>query len=252
MIKEGVTYNPKTEEFQFNWKQDSPGDLINLKFEPKTYVRKRRGGQTNIKIYYAYKFNNVDNELKDKFTHALKDGMIDKANYELFLQKAVLGFNQIQPINEYDIIIIPESSSPLVYDLALRLKQKAGNVYLAKDALVKNALENIQIDYDSYLKTAKTDEEREKRKKRLDADMRNAIKTGKFKIKGVFGGRRGFFSNFLVFRSEAHREIFNKIANGRVLLVDDQYTTGATTKEMIREILTYVPKELTVFTLLKF
>jgi hypothetical protein len=254
MIFEGVSYNSEKDNFQFNFKNDTQQDIVFLKYNPKTIINK--GSIAKTTAYYGYKINPSfkEEKIKQDFLQSLKNlstNKISLQDYELLLTKAVVGLNRVVPINEFDIIIIPESSSPLVYDLALRVKNKAPNTVLAKDALVKNALDNIHIDYDKYLSTAKDEKDKEKRKKQLEVDFKRATESGTFKIKKVFTQRRGLFSNYLVVNSEAHRAIFNKIQGGKVLLIDDIITSGATIKEMLREIGSYAPEEIIIFSLIK-
>lgn len=254
MILEGVRYNNDKDSFLFDFKNDDSQDIIFLKYNPKTIINK--GSVAKTTAYYGYKINPSfkEEKIKQDFLQSLKNlsnNKISIQDYELFLAKAIIGLDRINPINEFDIIIIPESSSSLVYDLATRIKAKSPNTVLAKDALVKNALDNIYIDYEKYLSTAKDEKDKEKRQKQLQVDFARATESGIFKIKKVFAQRRGLFSNYLVINSEAHRTIFNKIQGGKVLLVDDIVTSGATIREMLREIKTYAPEEIVIFSLIK-
>lgn len=42
--------------------------------------------------------------------------------------------------------------------------------------------------------------------------------------------RRNLYSNFMKFKDDAHRKMFNRIMGGNVLIVDDVVTSGSTVK----------------------
>ena len=52
-IIEGISFNQETNSFDFNWKEDSIGDLINLKLQ--TYNKYISSKQV-FNLYYDYKF----------------------------------------------------------------------------------------------------------------------------------------------------------------------------------------------------
>ncbi len=162
IIIEGVNFNQETDGFDFNWKNDSPDDLMGLKLQKyNKYVSSKQG----FNLYYAYKFNkNVDKSLKSLLRDSIKyidEKFIKSNDIELFLSKGINSFNQIEPLNRFDIIVFPKSSSNILNNLKQKLSSKAGmNTILASDLFVKNTIENIQYDEDKLNKLSPENKEK--------------------------------------------------------------------------------------------
>lgn len=248
VILEGITYDSDSDSFNIDFKHDNKTDLVALTYASKMVVKKST--LYKIIIYYAYNLNvkHIDKEIRDKLTNLFKYQQgITPDQFDLLLNKAAIKFNNIIPISNYDIIIAPSSKSNLLKQLLSKIKAKSANTLLADNVLVKNAIDNIKVDIPKYISTAKDDKDKQKRIKQLNAFFKSSTKSGEFKIKEVLPQFRKFFSNFLIFKSDTDRQIYNAIANGNILLVDDIKTSGETLKEMLRNINTYLPKSVTIF-----
>jgi len=242
---EGVTFND--DGFIFNFKTDSDDDIIHLSYKSgllkKSTFNKR-------KIMYGCKIIKKNNKDEFTFLRSLKD--ISKAevyispeDYEMLLNKIINKFNYEHPVNEYDIIISPASKSRLLMDIVKKLKSKDRNVLLSNDSIIKNTLDGIKIDYDK-LKSTKWNISDE-----LDKQFKRATENGYFKMQKVFPRFRKFFTNFLVFKNENQRRIYNTIRNGRVLIVEDYITSGSTLRETLRLIEELCPREIEIFVFIK-
>lgn len=248
LIIEGILYDKDTDAFDINFKHDTDKDVVKLTYASKLVVKQSKF--YSIQIYYAYNLNvkHIEKPIREKLIDLFKyQTGISEQDYEHLLNKAVLKFNNVQPITEFDMIIAPKSKSSLLKQLLSKLKAKSGNTILANDVLIKNAIENVYVDYDKYISTAKDEKEKQKRLKDLKGQLKGATKEGEFKVKSIYPQFRKFFSNYLIFKSDTSRTIYNAISNGNILIVDDIKTSGETLKEMLREVNTYVPKSVTIF-----
>ncbi len=253
ILLEGVEFNGNS--FEFNFNVDKPGELISL---TKNTVQFSKGG---IKLFSAYKFNIKEKELNgynlkgltDSFKASLKANseLINSSDKEKFIKEGVERFNFEVGVDNFNFALYPRSSSGLVNVLAKELKSKSSSINLIDEAFIKNSLENIKIDYDSYLASAKTPQDKKKREYQLKSDFKRATKNGKFEIKKVFQNRKSLFSNFLIFNSEVDKKLFESIENGKVLIIDDIYTSGTTIVEMFNLLKQYAPKEINGFVLIK-
>jgi hypoxanthine phosphoribosyltransferase len=239
---EGVSVNG--DRFDLSFGSDSPDDIMSLHFN-KTKPRKMTKDGVQYSYYFAYEFDNKKN--KD-FLKAVKmmDERIDPAQMDLMLNKSVIGLNHSFPLNEFDAIVYPQSSSLVLKELASKVAEKSGNAETFPDAFVKRTGEDLEVD------TAKVDELPEKTKKEVYRALEKARGKGKnFKIKEIFTPLRKFFKDFLVFNSEDDRRVVNAITGNRVVLIDDYRTSGTTVKEMLEKIIDLGPEEVVVFVLIK-
>ena len=52
LLIEGINFNQETDSFDFNWKDDSPNDLMGLKLQKyNKYISSKQG----FNLYFAYK-----------------------------------------------------------------------------------------------------------------------------------------------------------------------------------------------------
>jgi hypothetical protein len=246
LLIEGISFNQETDSFDFNWKNDSPSDLIGLKLQKyNEYISSKQG----FNLYYAYKFNkNVDKSLKSLLRDSIKyvdEKFIKSNDMELFLSKGINSFNQIEPLNKFDIIVFPKSSSNILNNLKQKLSSKAGmNTILASDLFVKNTIENIQYNQEKLNKLSP--ENKEKVLKLLN----KVLSKESFRLKSIPPQYRKFISNFLSFNSDTERRVFNSISEGNVLLVDDILTEGTTFINMAKLLQNLGADSITGFILL--
>jgi alpha-N-acetylglucosamine transferase len=228
LISEGISYNEDRDEFDFNWREDLPKDLINLKLQRyNRYLSLKKG----TKLYYAYRFNkNIDRDIKQKLVAGIKYTdltQINPHNLDLMLSKSINSFNQLEPLSTFDVIVFPKSSSSVLDLLKHKLSAKAGlNTLVASDLFIKNTIDNIQLDEEKL--QSLSEENREK----IISIINKILSKDNFKLRSVPPQYRKFITNFLSFNSEAERRIFNSIIDGKVLVVDDILTEGTTFSNM--------------------
>jgi len=245
-IYEGVNY--KSGKYKFNYKKDDKTDIIKLeKMQNKIFFNTTLG----VKMYYGYSFSSEsNNDIKRNFLHAIKDKKISSLDYNSFIEFAVNRLNSTIKLSDFDAILCPKSGSPLAFEIGTIIKSKSPKALLLNDAIIKNNIEKITIDYDSYLKNTKLEDEKKKRIKQLDQDLKYSTKTGGFQMKKVFKSRAKFFHDFLTLNPDKKNSL-NKIHDKNVLIVDDYKVSGATTQELIKLVQTLNPKQIYVFVLIK-
>lgn len=240
--EEGVKYEGG--DFVFDFKMDNSDDVVYLTYKNLLKERRFQG----IKIIYGSQIigsNSGENrEIGNSFMKKFKNKQVDQHSYDLFLSKVINKFSYDHPIGEYSIIVSPSTQTPLLNDVVRMLKSKAVNTLLASDVIIKNTIDNIKIDYEKYNSKAPTKWDV---RTELDKQFHRATQEGTFKIKKILPMFRKFFSNFLIFKNDTHRQIFNSIRGGNVLIVEDYITSGNTLKEILRLVNELAPKQITIF-----
>jgi hypoxanthine phosphoribosyltransferase len=227
ILIEGIKYNNDTDQFDFIWTKDTPSDLIDLKLQKHNKVLSTKNGN---KVYYAYKFNKVQDKEKTQLRSSIKylDDKINKRDIDTMLSKAINNFNSIEPISNFDIIITPKSSSKILDELKNKLQAKAGNnVLLSSDIFVKNTIDNIKFDED------KIDKLSNENKIKIKKILNKVFSKEDYKLRSLPPQYRKYVLNFMKFNSEADKRLINAIINGRVLIVDDIVTEGTTIRNMV-------------------
>lgn len=240
ILWEGVYSDPQTGEFIFDFNEDNKErDFIYLKVKPYNMKLASRRGAS---VFIGYKFIGEKNDDRERFQKALKAMEVDKNKIDQLVSKAILSFDNIYKLSSFDLIITPKSSKPLANYIAEKVSSKIGqNTLLATDTLVKNIVENIRID---------TTGMQPKTIASLEKILKKGDLTGKsFEIKTVPVMFRKKISNFIKFKDETTREIYNKVTEGKVLIVDDYLTTGSTLVEMTNIVKNLGAKEVINFVL---
>lgn len=246
LLIEGIKYNEQTNHFDFDWDHDTPQDLIGLKLQ-------RFNKFTSIKqgfdLYYAYKFNkNIDKNLKSDLRNSIKyidTNKINKNDLDLFLSKSINNFNQIEPLNEFDLIVFPKSTSKILELVKLNMSAKAGsNTLISTDLFVKNSIENIKYNED---KLNKLDPGKKEQVLKL---LNRVFSKEEYKLKSIPAQYRKFIENFLSFNTKTERRIFNILNEGKVLIVDDILTEGTTFVNMAKLINNLGENQTTGFVLI--
>lgn len=243
-MNEGIKLNPNR-TFSFNYTNDGPDDVVHLKVMNRLKKLNTRYG---VSIFFAYMRNKkAKSEQWHKVEQSLKQmdtSLIDERDFEQMVDKAIVAFNKLQPISEFDIILTPESSSPLNTYLAERLAAKAGNVPVVSSAFIKSAIEDIEIRPDIAQKYGPEDTQKLK-----NNIISRAARDGKFQMKKLPPNLRTTIIKFLKM-SDLSRESLNLINEGKVLVVDDIYTGGNTMREMNRQLSEIGADEIVDFVLL--
>ena len=246
LLIEGITYNREQDTFDFNWINDTSEDLLNLKLQKFNKYASIKGG---FELYYAYKFNKIKDK---KILSLLRDSIkyidinhIQNKDIELLISKSINNFNQLKPLNTFDIIVFPKSSSKILDLIKNKMSAKAGNnTLVVSDVFVKNSIENIRFNEEKFNKL--TDENKEKILKILN----RVFSKNEYKLKSIPPQYRKFIDNFISFNTETEKRIFNSILEGNVLVVDDILTEGTTFINMVKLIESAGSKNVIGFTLL--
>ena len=245
LVDEGI--RKKEGSYEFDWLTDLPDDLMSLRFKKyRGRTQKVDGTDTVYTYYYAYQLEKSDDSSGLMKTIKMMEKSIQSKDLRMFVNKAVMGFDSTFGANNFNAIIASQSSSLILKDLVEQLKSKSGTAELFSEAFVKNASTDIKLD------TEKVDRLPEETKKEVMRAFKKATDPSKtFKIKEIFSAHRKFFKEFLLFNKDEDRRLFNAVEGQKIILVDDYKTSGATIKEMIRQLADAGAAEVVVFVLLK-
>jgi hypothetical protein len=253
-IIEGVTFYD--DKFIFSFDKDGDKDIIHLNqyFDNKDYI--------NDNVYYfGYKFNdNIDGRIKSEFLKQLKYrdlSSIKNDDYNQFIKKSVNNLNKKVNLAKVDLIIYPETKSPLVMDI-LKYIYDFTSPTIKSIELVKNSIDNIEFDYDNFdlfMRSKNISSSDRKVLRRNIDNMMNVIKSNTyFSIaKNVKKPKyREYFKNFLKFKDDKDKSIIKSIqSDSNILIIDDINTSETRIKELLRNI-NYInnDNDKVIFTLL--
>lgn len=243
-INEGVRLNDDG-VFLFDFKEDEKDDILTLTYNKDYITQKVTNG---VKTYFSYKLNkNFDKKIRFNLLNYIKTELENTNNYDIFLNKSILGLfnNPNIEVGDVDLILIPESSSNLNFDFANRIKNKIPNSMFLKDVILKNEPENVTLDYD------KLNQHNYKKETIIEIEkmVKRATVNGVFKIKKISPNFRTYILNFLKIDIK-NRNLLNKLINGKIIVVDDFTSKGTTFNEVNRIIENYAPKEVILFSLI--
>ena len=194
-----------------------------------------------------------------KFTEALQD----TPNLTIFIKKAVDNLHKKINLYNFDIVVMPESSSK-VNQYMLRYIYRFAQPTLRKMELVKSLPASISFDMDAYEQSYLNDvlengrprytqAQKEEAKKSIN-DMLDLIhQKDYFTIaKDVKKSRfRPYMMNFLKFASKEDEELCSKIRHQNVLVIDDVTTSGSTLNEILRTLrILNEDNDITIFSLI--
>lgn len=220
---EGVGYDHATGKITINLNQDSETDFVKTKLQK---FNKKLWSRSGFGAYVAYKLEKSASDVPS-FDKILKDQLLDTPGGIQLVKKSILSFNQLAPINSFDVILYPTSSSKLNDVIAKNIAAKSSaNTLNIPNSIIKNSLNNVKVDSDKLENSSPAV------KKRIKQLLNSP--SGTLQLKKVPMIMRNMFSNFLKFDTERERELFNKINGGKVLIIDDVYTRGTTLKEIAR------------------
>lgn len=241
LATEGIRKSDKG--FEFDWLNDNPDDVMPLKYK-KYRGRVMKMGDMTYSYYFAYELEK--SEYSTELMKSLKMLEGNPRDLDQVVNKAVIGFDNVFGLNNYDTIITPESSSLILSKIANAIESKSGVANLFTDAFVKSASTDIKLDMD------KVNELPEKTKKEVFRAFTKATDPSKpFKIKEIFSAHRKFFIDFLQFNTQNDRKLFNAVEGKEVILIDDYKTSGTTIKEMLRQLADLGAAKVTVFVFIK-
>lgn len=177
----------------------------------KPYVKKLDGIDVQVRCLYTFK-DKAGTDLMKK----LKSGDIDKNTYDQFLQRSSVFATRLLRDFKIDLIVLPESSSPLAADFVERLLASNPGIRLAPQNYIKaRDINQISLDLNNPKLTPLI-------LKSLQSILRRAKREGVIKMKWVLPQHRKFLMN--VFSYAGNSAIF---CDKNILIVDDIITSGS-------------------------
>lgn len=243
-LNEGVRLDSNN-EYVFDFTHDEKNDLLKLQYNKDLITSKTANA---VKYFYSYRFNaDIDKVNKLNLINYIKRDLQEKKEYQHLINKAIIGLfnNPYFELSDVDLILIPQSSSTLNFDIATKIKNKIPNALFLKDTIVKNELENVTLNYDLL----KSKNVKQDTIFAIENMISKANVNNSFKIKKIPPKFRKFIINFLKIDLK-NKQLLNQIVNGKILIVDDFAISGTTFKEIDRIINLYSPKEIIYYSLL--
>ena len=256
----GVTYDKEEGRFVFDFTHDGASDIVSLTGD--SYQVEAFGKC----FYYGYEFaDTVDGSVRGAFIKYVKfSEFIQKdVNLSQFIQKAINDLNNRINLYDYDLVVMPESSSR-VNQYMLRYIYRFAQPSLYRMELVKSLPENISFDMAAY-ETQYLDDVLENGRPRYTPKQKEDVKKGICEMmdlihkkdyftiaKDVKKSRfRPYMMNFLRFKNEADKELCNTVRKQNVLIVDDVTTSGSTLNEILRALrVLNEDNQITIFSLI--
>lgn len=180
-----------------------------------------------------------------------------------FIQKAVNNLNHRVNLYDYDVVVMPESSSKF-NQYMLRYIYRFAQPTLRKMELVKNLPASISFDMDAFNEAYLDDvlengrpRYTEAQKEEVRENIRQMIELIHQKdyftiAKDVKKSRfRPYMMQFLRFASEADEQLCRTIREQNVLIIDDVTTSGSTLGEVLRTLrILNEDNRITIFSLI--
>lgn len=256
----GITYDSILQRFVFDFDHDGNSDIVSL---TGTGYQVEAFGNC---FYYGYEFaEQVDGAVRSAFIKHVKFSGPIQENPDLatFIKKAVDNLSHKINLYDYDLVVMPESSSK-VNDYMLRYIYRFAQPTLRKMELVKNLPANITFDMDAYEQqylddvlengrprytAAQKDEAKQSIKQMLDLiHKKDYFTIAKDVRKSRF---RPYMMQFLKFASKADEQLCAIIRQQNVLIVDDIATSGSTINEILRTLrILNEDNNITIFSLI--
>lgn len=238
----GIIYSDEN-KFVFDFEHDGTNDIMSLT---------GRGYQVEAFgkcFYYGYEFSDhVDGNVRSAFIKHVKfpESLQDNPELTRFIQRAIDNLDREINLYDYDLVVMPESSSN-VNRYMLRYIYRFAQPMLREMELVKALPEKISFDMDGYEKQylndilengrpRYTEKQKEEVKTSINAMIELIHKKDYFTIaKDVRKSKmRPYITRFLTFKDEADKLLCSKIHNQNVLIIDDITTSGSTLNEVLR------------------
>ena len=256
----GITFDKEKQLFVFDFEHDGADDIVSL---TGSGYQVEAFGKC---FYYGYEFSDsVDGRVRSSFIKYVKfsESIQKDSNLTQFIQKAVNDLNRRVNLYDYDLVVMPESSSK-VNQYMLRYIYRFAQPSLHRMELVKSLPEHISFDMAAYEEQylndvlengrpryteAQKEEVRQNIRKMMDLiHQKDYFTIAKDVKKSKF---RPYIMNFLRFRNEEDRMLCASIRKQNILVVDDVTTSGSTLNEMLRALrVLNEDNEITIFSLL--
>ncbi len=256
----GITFYDGDKRFVFDFEHDGATDIITL--TGNGYKVKAFGHC----FYYGYEFSDdVPGSVRTEFIKYLKFAGKLKTNPDLtdFIKRAVDALHKKINLYNYDLVIMPESSSE-VNDYTMRYIYRFAQPNLQEMQLIKALPGNIDFDINAYEKQyldkvldngrpRYTEKQKDEVKKNIQAMLDDIHKKDYFTIaKDVKKSRfRPYITRFLTFKTEEDAMLCEQIRKQNILIIDDVTTSGSTLNEMLRTLrIINTDNKITIFSLI--
>lgn len=256
----GVTFKEEEQLFRFDFVHDGVDDIISLTSHG---YQVQAFGKC---FYYGYEFSDeVSGSVRTAFIKYLKFplSLKDEPQLTQFIQKAIDDLNKKINLYDYDMVVMPQSSSK-VNQYMLRYIYRFAQPSLHYMELVKSLPEDISFDIKGYENQYLNDvlengrpRYTEAQKNDVKASVANMMdlihKKDYFTIaKDVKKSRmRPYITHFLRFKSEDDKQLAASIHKNNILIVDDITTSGSTLNEILRSLrILNEDNNITIFSLL--
>ena len=256
----GVTFDEKEQKFVFDFEHDGKDDIVSLTGEG---YQVEAFGKC---FYYGYEFaEQVESSVRSAFIKRVKftEDLQNDEEITHFIKKAVDNLNNKINLYNYDLVVMPESSSK-VNQYMLRYIYRFAQPTLRKMELVKALPANVSFDMDAfeqqYLEDVlengrprytqiQKDEVKQSIAKMLDLiHQKDYFTIAKDVKKSRF---RPYMIQFLKFANKADEELCATIRKQNVLIIDDVTTSGSTLNEILRTLrILNEDNDITIFSLI--
>lgn len=241
----GIQYVQDELSFQFNFEHDSISDVIKLTgngYEVEAF---------NKCFYYGYEFSDdITGNIRSAFIKYLKfcPTLTQHPDLTRFIQKAINDLSSKIDLYDYDLVVMPESSSQ-VNEYMIRYIYRFAQPMLREVELIKALPERIGFDMDGYerlylntlLENGRpryTEAQKQEVRDSINSMLDRIHQKDYFTIaKDVKKSRmRAFITDFLTFKSSEDEVLCKKIRNSNILVIDDIATSGSTLNEILRSL----------------
>lgn len=256
----GVTYDKENQTFTFDFEHDGAQDIVAL--SGHGYQIEAFGKC----FYYGYEFApDTASSVRGAFIKYVKFTEDLGAHPDLtqFIKKAVDDLGRKINLYDYDLVVMPQSSSR-VNQYMLRYIYRFAQPTLHKMELVKSLPATITFDMDAYEKQYLDDvlengrprytpAQKQEAKNAIEAMLDLIHQKDYFTIaKDVRKSKlRPYMMHFLKFANDEERQLCASLRRQNVLVVDDVTTSGTTLNEILRTLrILNEDNNITVFSLI--
>lgn len=255
-----ITFDKEKQLFVFDFEHDGADDIVSL---TGSGYQVEAFGKC---FYYGYEFaDSVEGSVRSSFIKYVKfsESIQKDNNLTQFIQKAVNDLNRRINLYDYDLVVMPESSSK-VNQYMLRYIYRFAQPSLHRMELVKSLPEHISFDMAAYEEQYLNDV-LENGRPRYTEMQKNEVKQNICKMMDLIHQKdyftiakdvkkskfRPYIMNFLRFRNEEDKMLCAFIRKQNILVVDDVTTSGSTLNEMLRALrVLNEDNDITIFSLL--
>lgn len=257
-IYAGITVDDNN-NIRFNWKNDSDEDVIMLADDISgQFVTDR------VKNIYGYAYSKNASASEKKLTRDYLKSLghsvtMDHENIYEFVERGVLRIEKYANFNDFGATIHIESSrSPSLVDVISEYISEYTVGIHTDFTLVKKTYQDVEFDeskaYAALLAANYIPEQADREIKFTVNKFESLKSSGElFQVKRFIPKPiRAGFLNFLKFKTESERKVYESLQGVNVLIFDDFLTSGSTIAELVRYLRSIHDKNmLTAFVLVK-